>query len=181
MNGNERRSYLLTVLKESPVALSGSKLASQLQVSRQVIVQDIALLRANGNDIISTNLGYVLMSTTDCRRVFKMQHTDDEVFDELSVIVDYGGKVDDVFVFHRVYGTVKADMSISTRGDIEDFMESIATGKSSLLMNITSGYHYHTVSAKDEATLDKIQNKLAEKGFLAPLQDFEPVDFTNQR
>lgn len=180
MNGNERRQYLLDTLKNSDVALSGSRLASDLQVSRQVIVQDIALLRANGNDIISTNLGYVLISSTDCRRVFKMQHTDDEVFAELSVIVDYGGKVEDVFVFHKVYGTVRAEMDISTRGDIEDFMESIATGKSSLLMNITSGYHYHTVSAKSVEALEKIQKKLEEKGFLAPLQDFEPVDFANQ-
>lgn len=177
MNGNDRREKLLSILQESQTAVSGKTLAGRLEVSRQVIVQDIALLRANGNDIISTNLGYVLMSNKECRRVFKMQHSDDQVIEELSLIVDYGGRICDVFVFHRVYGTVRAEMDIKNKLDIDRFMDDIATGKSSLLMNITSGYHYHTVAAADEETLDIIQKKLEERNFLAPLQDYEPIDF----
>ena len=86
MNGNDRREKLLTILQESQTAVSGKTLAGRLEVSRQVIVQDIALLRANGNDIISTNLGYVLMSNKECRRVFKMQHSDDQVIEELKAV-----------------------------------------------------------------------------------------------
>lgn len=177
MNGNDRREKILRLLQESSTAVSGKTLAGRFAVSRQVIVQDIALLRANGNDIISTNMGYILMSDKECRRVFKMQHSDSQVRDELSLIVDYGGRICDVFVFHRVYGTVRAEMDIKNKLDIERFVDDIATGKSSLLMNITSGYHYHTVAARDEETLDIIQKKLEEKGFLAPLQDYEPIDF----
>lgn len=177
MNGNERREKILELLNTKKTAISGKKLAGILDVSRQVIVQDIALLRANGNDIISTNLGYVLTTNKECRRVFKMKHSDEQVREELSLIVDCGGIVCDVFVFHKVYGTVKGDMNITRKIDIDRFMEDIERGKSSLLMNITSGYHYHTVAARDEETLDLIQEELLKRGFLAPLQDYEPIDF----
>ena len=102
---------------------------------------------------------------------------EDEVEEELSLIVDLGGKVEDVFVYHKVYGVLRADMNIKSRKDIKKYMEEINAGKSTLLMNVTSGYHYHTVIAEDEQTLDMIQDELAEKGFLAKLQDYEPVDF----
>lgn len=179
-NGTERRNQIIQRLAESEQALSGSFLAKEFQVSRQVIVQDIALLRANGNHIVSTNLGYVLFQAQEASRVFKVFHSEDEVEEELCLVVDCGGMVRDVFIYHRVYGTVRADMDIRSREDVRAFLEKIRTGKSSLLMNVTSGYHYHTVLAKREETLDLIQSKLAEHGFLAQLQDYEPVDFWNR-
>lgn len=177
MNGKDRRAHILQLLTESQKALSGARLAEKMQVSRQVIVQDIALLRANGADIVSTNLGYVLMKKEEVSRVFKIQHSDEEVEEELSLIVDFGGIVKDVFIFHKVYGTVKGDMNIRSRRDIRKFMDDITCGKSSLLKNVTSGYHYHTVLAENEQILDMIQEKLQERGFLARLQDYEPIDF----
>lgn len=57
------------------------------------------------------------------------------------------------------------------------YLQSIRTGKSQPLMNLTSGYHYHTVLAESSEVLDTIQNKLMDAGFLAPLTDYEPVDF----
>lgn len=177
MSGQERREQILQLLSKGGKALSGSSLASRFNVSRQVIVQDIALLRANGLEIISTNRGYVLHKPSECSRVFKMHHSNSEAEEELFMIVDYGGTVKDVFVYHKVYGTVKADMNIRSRQDARDFMADIKAGKSSLLMNVTSGYHYHTVLAKSEQILDMIQEKLQERGFLAKLQDYEPVDF----
>ncbi len=177
MSGSERRNQIVQLLKESTKPLSGGYLAKTFKVSRQVIVQDIALLRANGEHIVSTNLGYILYKSREVSRVFKVHHSEEEVREELCLIVDRGGIVKDVFVYHRVYGTVRAEMNIRSREDVRLFQEKIASGKSSLLMNVTSGYHYHTVLAEDEDTLDLIQEKLAERGFLAKLQDYEPIDF----
>ena len=146
-------------------------------VSRQIIVQDISLLRANGATIFSTNKGYLLQEDRKYSRVFKVYHTDDQVEEELSTIVDAGGQICDVFVYHKVYGVLKADMGIKSRRDIRAYMEEISTGKSSLLKNVTSGYHYHTIDAESEEILDAIQEELQQKGFLAKLQDYEPVDF----
>ena len=101
----------------------------------------------------------------------------EQVEEELGLIVDLGGYVKDVFVYHKAYGVLRADMDIRSRLDIEHFMEKIASGKSNLLMNVTSGYHYHTVLADSVQLLDIIQEKLDQKGFLAKLQDYEPVEF----
>lgn len=177
MKGQERRMQILQVLNANDAPVSGLSLAKQLQVSRQIIVQDIALLRANGTDILSTNQGYLLPKKQMFSRVFKMIHSDEEVEEELSAIVDFGGRVQDVFVYHKVYGVVRAEMNIRCRLDIQNYLSDLAAGKSSLLKNVTSGYHYHTVAAESEAVLDDIQKRLEEKGFLAKLQDYEPVDF----
>ena len=106
-----------------------------------------------------------------------MIHSDDEVEEELSTIVDAGGRVRDVFVYHKVYGVLRADMNIKSRRDIKNYLDEINSGKSSLLKNVTSGYHYHTILADSEDILDAIQDELQQKGFLAKLQDYEPVDF----
>lgn len=177
MNGQQRREEIKKLLLSSSEAISGAALAKEYGVSRQVIVQDIALLRANGLDIISTNHGYVLQSEPETSRVFKVQHTTEEALDELFLFVDFGGTVKDVFIFHKVYGTVRAELDISSRQDARDFMDTIASGKSSLLMNVTDGYHYHTIVARNEEVLDRIQEELQKKGFLAKLQDYEPVNF----
>ena len=177
MKGNERRKKIIQMLSESEKPISGRELADALQVSRQVIVQDMALLRAQEHDITSTNLGYSLLKQEKVRRVFKVMHTDEQVGEELSLIIDYGGVVEDVFIYHKVYGIVRADLLIRCRKDIEAFLQDLAAGKSGLLKNVTSNYHYHTVSAPTEKLLDLIQQQLMEKGFLAKLQDYEPINF----
>ncbi len=177
MNGEERRTKIIDLLKHSDTPLSGTQLAKQVGVSRQVIVQDMALLRANAHSILSTNQGYLLSESSLVSRVFKIIHSDDEVEEELSLIVDCGGRVDDVFVYHKIYDIIKAPMNIRSRVDVRRFMENLASGKSSLLKNVTSGYHYHTVSAESEEILDLIHQELECRGFLAPLQDYEPVEF----
>ena len=149
----------------------------RFQVSRQVIVQDIALIRAKDIHIYSTNKGYIIDNKQEVTRVFKVIHTDSEVETELETIIDFGGWVKDVFVYHKVYGVIKADMNIHSRRDIKEYLDEIKSGKSSLLKNVTSGYHYHTVAADDEKTLNLIQDSLYQLGFLAKLQEYEPVDF----
>lgn len=177
MNGESRRRKIIRMLSESSGAVPGVTLAKEFAVSRQVIVQDIALLRANGADILSTNRGYLLREEQALTRVFKVLHSDDEVEEELNSIVDLGGIVADVFVYHKVYGVVRADMNIRSRIEVRRYLKTLEGGKSSLLKNVTSGYHYHTVRAKSVEALDLIQEDLQERGFLAKLQDYEPVDF----
>lgn len=180
MSGEERRNQIVAILSNTKKPISGTALAQRLSVSRQVIVQDIALLRANGILVFSGNRGYMLQKEdkfSQKSRVFKVIHSDEEVEEELNLIVDLGGQIKDVFVYHKVYDVLRAEMNLKSRRDVQKYMLEISSGKSSLLKNVTSGYHYHTVLAEDEETLDEIQQALAQKGFLAKLQDYEPVDF----
>ena len=173
MNGIDRRMEILKSIKQSSKPISASKLAAEYGVSRQVIVQDIALIRALGHEIISTNRGYILNSPPGFTRIFKVSHTEEQMEDELRTIVDLGGEVLDVVVRHRVYGRMKASLDISSRHDIDEFMNDIRTGKSSPLMSVTSNFHYHTVEADDEKTLDLIEKALYEKGYLIEKKESE--------
>jgi len=171
MSGSDRREDIIRQVQKSTVPLSGSKLAAGYHVSRQVIVQDIALLRAAGYDIISTNRGYILNTVKSVSRVFKVQHTDEQLFEELCAIVDLGGMVKNVMVNHRVYGHIEAELNIDSRRKVDEFMEDIQSGKSSPLKNITSNYHYHKIIADKEETLDMIEDMLREKGFLVEVRN----------
>lgn len=166
MNGETRRQEIVEYIKNSPRPVSGTELAGAFCVSRQVIVQDIALLRVGSQDIVATNRGYILNTPHAVNRIFKVIHEYDEIVDELYTIVDQGGRVTDVFVKHKVYGQIRAEMKICSRRDVEEFMEEIRTGKSNPLMNITSGYHYHTVEADSEKVLDLVEKALKEKAYL---------------
>lgn len=166
MTGSDRRQEILKNIKESDRPVSGSKLAKDYDVSRQVIVQDIALLRASGYDIISTNRGYVLEGQTCAERVFKVRHTDEQLETELCTIVDFGGQVKNVMVNHKVYGHIEAELGITSRRKVKEFLADIESGKSTPLKNITSDYHYHTVTADSEETLGMIEEELRKLGFL---------------
>ena len=159
MTGSKRREELINTIKSSTSPISGKTLAQLYDVSRQVIVQDIALL-------ISTNRGYILNAPHTITRVFKVSHTDAQIEDELYSIVDLGGTVVNVMVNHRVYGHMEAPLGISSRLKVKAFIDDIKNGKSSPLKNITSNYHYHTVEADSEKTLDLIEKTLEEKGYL---------------
>ncbi len=164
MNGEERRRQIAMCIGAEPV--SAAHLAEKFGVSRQVIVQDVALLRAEGAEILSTNRGYVAGQKRRCERVFKVRHSDADTESELFAVVDEGGCVENVFVHHKVYGTLTALMGIDSRLKTREFIQKIASGKSALLKNVTSGYHYHTVSAESEEVLDGIEAKLRALGFL---------------
>lgn len=166
MNGSQRREQIVRQIQESKEPVSGKKLAELYSVSRQVIVQDIALIRTAGYDIISTNRGYILNTQKAISRVFKVQHTDEQTEEELYEIVDLGGCVENVMANHRVYGHMEAPLGIHSRRKAAAFIEDIKSGKSSPLKNITSNYHYHTVSAESEEILDEIEEMLRAKGFL---------------
>lgn len=168
MKGAERREELLRVLSGTDSPISGTSLAERFSVSRQVIVQDMALLRAEGHDVISTTRGYLLNTPVHVTRILKVYHTDEEMADELNTIVDLGGVAEDVFVHHKLYGELRASLHIASRRDVERFMDKIKSGKSAPLKDVTSGYHYHTVSADSEETLELIEQELKRKGYLCP-------------
>lgn len=166
MNTSERRKEILKTLRSSDFPVAARELAAKFGVSRQVIVQDMALIRAKGHEIISTNRGYLLCAPLRVSRTVKVFHSNEEIEEELYSIVDLGGIAEDVFVHHKVYGTLRADLHIASRRDVQRFTEDIKNGKSSPLKEVTSGYHYHTISADSEETLDLIEKELKEKGFL---------------
>lgn len=177
MNGAERRESIISLLKDTDKPVSGTNMAEKFGVSRQVIVQDIALLRAANYDILPTRMGYVLNGTGNYKRVFKVRHSDNKIEEELNLIVDNGGKIDDVFVYHKIYGVIKAVMNIKSRRDVLKYMQDIKSGVSTPLKQITDDYHYHTVTADSGEILDTIERELDEKGYLVERRKYEPEEF----
>lgn len=168
MKTADRRKAIAIKLLSEKDAISGSALSEYFGVSRQIIVKDIMFLKASGYDILSTHNGYVMQKSPLKECIFKVHHTTAKTEDELNLIIDLGGTVVDVFVWHKVYGKIHADLNISSRNDVKNFIEGVRTGKSSELMNITGGYHYHTVRAETEEILNIIRDKLNEAGYIAP-------------
>ena len=168
MKADERRKEIAGFLLSEKRAVSGGELSEKFGVSRQIIVQDIAVLKAAGYEILSTHNGYFIQDTPLAERVFKLRHTTEQTEDELNTIVDLGGTVVDVFVWHKVYGKVAANLNIFSRLHVKQFIEGIRSGKSTELMGITGGYHYHTVRAEKEDILERIAEVLSEKGYIAP-------------
>lgn len=164
----ERRRAIVNLLMSSHEPISGDLLAKQFHVSRQIVVQDITALKESGCEILSTRHGYTVRKTPFVQRVFKVWHTKEDTKDELACIVSLGGIVADVFVWHKVYGKVEAPLNISTIAQVEQFLEGVRSGKSTELMSITGGYHYHTVRAESEEILDRIEAMLHKKQLIAP-------------
>jgi len=166
MKGDERRDKILNIIAHSKSPVTGTALAKIVSVSRQVIVQDISRLKSLGNDIIATSKGYILNPPSKTERIFKMFHTDEEIRDELTTIIQLGGVVKNVFVWHKIYGKISADINIATQADIDSYINNFKNGRSSPLKNVTSEYHYHTISAPNADILDKISDALDKKHFL---------------
>lgn len=168
MKAEERRKDISAFLMSESKAVSGSVLAERFGVSRQIIVQDISVLKASGYDILSTHNGYIIRKSPLAERVFKVYHTTEQTEDELHCIVDLGGTVVDVFVWHKVYGKIEAKLNIFSRLHVKQFIEGVRSGKSTELMNITGGYHYHTVRAESEEQLNRIFEELKKRNYIVP-------------
>jgi hypothetical protein len=175
LGGAERRKEILNMLRQTSKPLSGTALGKATGVSRQVIVQDIALLRTEGHPIMATARGYFLQEPNQIVRLIKVHHTAEETEKELTTIVDLGGCVVDVMINHHVYGKMSAPLNIKNRRDVQRFMADLNTGRSTPLLNITSGYHFHHVSADQEDILDEIEEALKACHFLADLMPYEKL------
>ena len=167
MDNQERRNQILKILNESSESIKGSALGKMFNVSRQVIVQDISLLRVTGENIIATPNGYIklrregILSTIVCRHSGR-----EELTDELETIVSYGGKILDVFVEHSVYGEVKGNLNIGNKDDIESFMKKLELSKVEPLCSLTEGLHMHTIETMNKESFEKIKDELLKKGYL---------------
>lgn len=170
MEGEERRKRIIGLLGVSKAPVSGSELARLMGVSRQVIVQDIALLRVTNKNILSTNKGYLLYDPykgeKKARRSMAVCHTDEEIQDELYTIVDCGGMVRDVVVEHDVYGQLTCDLILKNRQDVDEFIDKIKNSNSQPLKTLTNGCHFHTIEADSEKVLDMIEQKLKIRGYM---------------
>ena len=152
-------------IRDSHRPISGENLAKNFGVTRQVIVQDIAIFRASGKNIISTNRGYYL-NEERTQKVFKVKHSDRDIRKELNSIVDLGGTIKNVIVHHKVYGEIKKDLNCSSRRDVKIFLDKMNKEKSKPLDVLTGGIHYHTVVAENSEVIEEIEAVLKELGFL---------------
>lgn len=162
MKGNERRQKIVDVLLNANAPVSGTTLAKMFGVSRQVIVQDMALLRASDKNILSTSNGYMIFSSLSglgkIRRCIKIKHSDSDIRSEMEIITDNGGKMLDTIVEHPIYGQISVDLFISCKKDIDEFLSKAPEGKT--LLSLTDGVHFHTIEADSEEKLDIIESEL---------------------
>ena len=170
----KRRQKLLEKLKDSQKAIIGSQLAEEFGVSRQVIVQDIALLRARGEQILATSQGYLFpenVGLDTVKATIACKHgEDDEVEDELMTIVNYGAKIIDVIVEHPIYGEIKGMLMIQSAEDVKNFIKNYKENGANLLATLTDGIHLHTIEAINENVIEKIREDLDQKGYLLEKQ-----------
>ena len=169
MDAKQRRQQVRRAVEEAEQPVSASALAKRLGVSRQVIVGDVALLRAEGCDIISTARGYLCHKNADASRyVAKLacRHSKEQTRNELYTIVDMGGHVLDVIVEHAVYGELAGRLELCCRRDVDLFLERLAGGEARLLSDLTGGLHLHTVSCPDAEAFARIKSALQEQGLL---------------
>lgn len=168
MKGEERRDKILSILMESSNPIKGAELSTMFNVSRQVIVQDIALLRAEGRDIIATPQGYVLIPEKPgrIRKIVAVKHGEKEIEEELKTIVGLGGSVIDVTIEHKIYGELTGKLMLKSMYDVEQFILKLKEEGSKPLSQLTEGVHIHTLEAESRDIMDRIVETLRVKGYL---------------
>lgn len=168
MDGQVRRVGIINMLREAEKPLSGVAIGKTFGISRQVVVQDVALLRAEGYDVLATARGYILNEEVGrmCSRVVLVRHDIEQLEEELHTIIDNGGRVRNVIINHCIYGDLTGDLMIRNRRDVRDFVQKVDQNNAALLSILTDGIHMHTIEATTEEDLDIIEQELREKGYL---------------
>ncbi len=167
--GETRRELIVNWLKTSDAPITGGELAKRTNVSRQVIVQDISILKARKHPILATAQGYMYMQAEQPVRVSQIiacKHTPSETKEELFLLVDHGVTVQQVIVEHAIYGEISASLMLSTRRDVEQFCAKVASTQASLLSNLTDGVHLHLLEAETKEQLTQAIEALNERGFI---------------
>lgn len=167
---DERRRLIIDKLTNSEAPIIGSELAEMFDVTRQVIVQDIAIIRASGIPVLATSSGYIIqtyVNTNKQIRTFVSKHNGfDRMEEELSIIVDYGGRIIDVIVEHPVYGEIVGTLHIESHDDIKKFVQKVKSFDAKPLSILTKGDHIHTIEVPSEKVFQLIIEELREKGFV---------------
>jgi transcriptional regulator of NAD metabolism len=168
MNAAQRRKVILERLTEANAPLSASVLAGELGVSRQIVVGDVALLRASGTQIDATPRGYQLHpAARGYTGILACVHsTADQMREELYTVVDQGGTVVDVAVENSLYGEIRATLNLCNRYDVDNFIRQAADAPESLLSRMTGGVHLHTLRCPDKDTFARIRAALEQQGLL---------------
>ncbi|THE11691.1 transcription repressor NadR [Bacillus timonensis] len=168
--GEKRRESIIQWLKESPTPIIGEELSKRANVSRQVIVQDISLLKAKNEPIVATSQGYIYLQEhpkqDTISRIIAVKHTSEQTADELNILVDYGVTVKDVIVEHPVYGEIVGSLMIKNRFEVKRFIEKLSETNASLLSLLTNGVHLHTIEADSVEKLDSACEALREANIL---------------
>lgn len=165
--GKQRRDAIIKALNQADKPISANHFAKEFGVSRQIIVGDVALLRAGGQEIIATARGYVLQpAETGFLSKIVVQHFKDKVEEELRIIVENGGEIIDVIVEHPLYGELRGGLYIKTQHDVDNFIRDYEKESTTLLSELTSGIHMHTIRCESEAALVVIKEALLEIGVL---------------
>lgn len=168
MNAAQRRECILTRLSGAQNPVSASALAAELGVSRQIVVGDVALLRAGGAQIDATPRGYQLHpAEKGYTGILACVHrTEDEMRRELYTIVDQGGVAVDVAVENSLYGEIRANLNLASRYDVDTFLVQARSAPESLLSRMTGGVHLHTLRCPDRASFERIRAELDRQGLL---------------
>ena len=154
-------------LKHENGPVSATALAKEHGVSRQIIVGDIALLRAGGEPISATPRGYLLdRENAGELHTVAVRHTTQEMERELQICVDNGCTVLDVVVEHPVYGQLVGQLQLSSRYDVEQFLNRSRSGAARPLSDLTGGIHLHRLLCPDEAAYRRVCRQLDEAGIL---------------
>lgn len=169
LNTDERRREIQNELTEREKPVKGTELANIFGVSRQVIVQDIAILRAEGFPVIATPNGYMVLKRSEYNLLKKVavKHSRDKSAEELKIMLDYGARILDVVVEHPIYGEIKGNLNIKCREDLENFIDKLSKGETEPLSVLTDGIHIHTVEVPNEETFCKMIEELKRQNFLA--------------
>ena len=168
MNAAQRRKVILERLTEANAPLSASVLAGELGVSRQIVVGDVALLRASGTQIDATPRGYQLHpAARGYTGILACVHsTADQMREELYTVVDQGGIVVDVAVENSLYGELRGNLNLASRYDVDNFIQQAKDTPEALLSRMTGGVHLHTLHCPDAESFDRIKKALEEKGIV---------------
>ena len=168
-SGAARRRRILEWIRRQNGPVPGTELARHFRVSRQCVVQDIAILRAERNDILSTPQGYRLPAKQrpDAHRaVIACQHGPERTEEELQILVDNGVRVLDVIVEHPLYGEMRGSLMIESRAEVQEFLRQWRSTKASLLSSLTRGVHLHTVEASKPEMIARARAQLQSRGIL---------------
>ncbi|GAB6168734.1 transcription repressor NadR [Clostridium carnis] len=164
MKSIERREQIIKILVSSNEAIKGVDLANRFNVTRQVIVKDIAILRASGKNIIATPDGYIYNKDVNrVKAIIAVNHTSEKTIEELEIVVKYGGIIEDVIIEHPLYGEIRGNLMIKNLNDLNKFEKVFK--EVSPLSNLTNGIHLHTISVDSKENMESIKLELKEKGF----------------
>ena len=166
MNAVNRRENIIRTLRQAADPVSAASLASALGVSRQIIVGDIALLRASGEKITRTPRGYVLSEGGTSVYTLACVHGVEDTEKELNIMVDNGCKVLTVSVEHPVYGLLTGELQLANRYDVRQFVEKLQSGEVRPLSALTGGVHLHTLSCPDNECFERTRSQLEREGLL---------------